>query len=238
MKYPHAYKIGPYKTPKIIKVLLLSIIIISLIAAITTPYTGFNYIGYFLGLSISGVKNFFFWQFFTYSLLQPGFGLNIGFITHLVFNMYILWVIGSDVIQKSTVKDFVLLYLSSIIITSFIALLTIWAFIPNYVFATTSVGVYSTLVAWMMLSPKDMRIFLFFTVPIKLKWIVTGLIGFNLFIDIANLHLINFFSYLTATLVGYFYSVMILTKHSPFKFLYRFERFLIFLFRPKIKRKK
>ncbi|NGX57036.1 MAG: hypothetical protein K1060chlam5_01292 [Candidatus Anoxychlamydiales bacterium] len=239
MPHHRAYKIGPVKTPFIIKVLILIMIIASFASAISSIYLKYDYISYFLSLSLIGIKKFFLWQLLTYAFLQPGYGISIGFIAHLLFNMYILWVIGSDVIAKSSKKDFLNVFFSSIIISGLISLLTMYIGYPFYMHATTSVSVYAILIAWMMLSPQNTNIFLLQTTKIKIKWIVLSIVGFNLLINLSDNDFVKFFTYLSASLVSYFYFMIVYLKNGPFKKFHAFERKLMSKFKkPKMKKTK
>src|SRR3989304_7248444 len=234
MPYKAAYKIGPRKTPLSLKVILLITISLSLISVVLSPFFRFNYPLYFLGLSLQGIKNFYLWQFLSYNFIQPGYGLNIGYLVHLVFNIYLIWTIGALVIEKSSQISFVLLYVFSTIFSGLIMSLIMLLNFKSVLFAGTSVGLYTCLVAWMMLNPPDMKIFLYFAMPIKLSWIVLALLGFNLFIDLSNMDMVHFFGYASAAVFTYFYSVIIWSRHSPFKKFDKLERELIYFFRPKI----
>jgi membrane associated rhomboid family serine protease len=227
MTYQRAYKIGPKKTPFIIKLLISIMVVVSLASAISSMYLNYDYIAYFLSLSLVGIKKFFLWQLLTYGFLQPGFGLNVGFIAHLIFNMYIFWVIGSDVVLKSSKKDFLNIFFASLLISGLIALLAMFIGYPFYMHATTSVSVYAILVAWMMLSPQDTNIHFFQTTKIKIKWVVLAIIGFNLLINFSDFDFVKFFSYVSAALVAYFYCIIVYLKNGPFKKCHSFERMLM-----------
>jgi membrane associated rhomboid family serine protease len=206
-------------------------IIISLGSAVSSMYFKYDYIAYFLSLSLIGIKKIFLWQLLTYGFLQPSFGLNVGFIAHLFFNMYIFWIIGSDVVLKSSKKDFLNIFFGSILISGLIALLVMFIGYPFYMQATTSCSVYAILVAWMMLSPQDTNIDFFQTTKIKIKWVVLAIIGFNLLINFSDFDFVKFFSYITAALVAYFYCIVVYLKNGPFKKCHPFERKLMTKFK-------
>jgi hypothetical protein len=81
----------------------------------------------------------------------------------------------------------------------------------------------------MMLMPKDTKIFLFFAIAIRHYYLIIGLICINLLSNLSNMDLISFFAYLSIAIFAYFYSVIIWQRHSPFHFLNKMERFLIFI---------
>ncbi|KKK95624.1 hypothetical protein LCGC14_2670920, partial [marine sediment metagenome] len=98
----------------------------------------------------------------------------------------------------------------------------------NYVFANSTITLYATLIAWMMIVPSDTRIFLFFAIPIKHYWLVLGLIGYNLLSSLSTMQLIPFFAYLSVSLFAYFYAVIVWQRFSPFIHLNKMERRLIY----------
>ncbi len=231
MHFHRSYNICPSKTPTIIKFMLILILGLSVFSAIITPSLKLNYFGYYLGLSLDGIKHYYFWQLITYNFLQPSYGISIGFLAHLLFNCYIIWFIGCSVIEKTSSLQFALLYLFSTLFSGLVMLLVMYMGYPHLVFASTSIGLYTTLFAWMMVNPKDMRIFLFLAFPIKVMYIVCGLIGISILISLSNLQFVNFFGYLACVIFTYLFSVIFWYRHSPFDFLDKFERNLIYFSR-------
>lgn len=232
MNFHKSYRIGPPKTPLIIKILLGLIICISIISALIGPFFKANYIGYFLGLSISGFKSFFFWQLVTYNFLQSTYGININFIAQLLFNTYLIWIIGTSVVERISQVQYLIFYLLSTIFSAFVILLIMAIGYHHFIFSGTTISLYATLIAWMMLNPADTKIFLFFAIPLKHYWLVLGLIGFNLLMNLSNMQMVNFFGYLAVSIFAYFYSIIIWNRYSPFHFLHKMERALIYTFKP------
>ncbi|MBN2478822.1 MAG: rhomboid family intramembrane serine protease [Parachlamydiales bacterium] len=237
------YRIGPHRTPLIIKSILFITIAISVISAVLAPFLKFNYVLYLLSLSLHGIKNFYFWQLITYNFIQPGFGLSISFAVHLFFNTYIIWIIGSAIIEKTSTKSFALLYFLSTLFSGLVMLLVMFLGYKYTMLASSGVGLYTCLIAWMMLNPPDTRIFLFFAIPLKLFWVVLALLGFNLFSNLSSLDMVHFFGYLSSAIFSYFFSIIVWNRHSPFKRLDKLERELIYFSRKianrsNIKRKK
>jgi membrane associated rhomboid family serine protease len=118
---------------------------------------------YYLGLVprlITG--QFMVWQFFTYMFLHGGF-------FHLLFNMFALWMFGSDIERVWGSREFLNYYL--------ICGLGAGAF--NFVLAINSpipvIGasgaIYGILVAFAMLFPNRL-IYIYFLFPIKAKYLV------------------------------------------------------------------
>ncbi|MFA6119092.1 MAG: rhomboid family intramembrane serine protease [Parachlamydiales bacterium] len=223
---PH--RIGPAKTSYVIKLIIFLTLLISLSSTILTPFFKTNYFVYYLGLSLEGIKNYFFWQLVTYNFIESGNGLSLGYIFQLLFNLYLLWVMGTTVIERTSRLKFIFLFFSSIIFSGLVALITMHLTNKNIIFAGSNIGLFSILVAWMMLNSKETRIFLFFILPIKAYWIVLGLIGLNLLSNFSNMQMVPFFTTLTVSLYSYFYSVVIWNRFSPLDHLNRMERYLIY----------
>ncbi|HEU63877.1 MAG TPA: rhomboid family intramembrane serine protease [Chlamydiae bacterium] len=228
MPYQTSFKLGPSKTPFIIKTILILTLAISLISAILTPFIKTNFIQYIFSLSLPGIKSYFFWQLITYTLLQLGYGIAISFIIGLLFNLYLIWVMGSQVVEKTSNKQFFIFYLLSSIFSAFVILLTMLIGYQNYLFSSSTITLYAVLIAWMMLMPSDTKIFLFFALPIKHYYLVLGLICLNLLSTLSSMDLIGFFGYLSVSIFAYFYSVIIFQRYSPFHVLNKMERSLIF----------
>lgn len=178
-------------------------------------------------LSLWGIKHYFFWQFFTNFFISPvADGLTLSFILSLFLNMYFLWMVGSSVIEKRSVKHFLCLYFGGGLFSSFIAACIL--FHTNAVIPVSGINppLYALLTASMMLLP-EVQILLFFTIPIKIKWLIVGILSINLFIDLSHGHFLHFFLYLSSIGFGYFYALLVWKIYSPFKGLFFFEKFLI-----------
>lgn len=213
-----------------LKYLILTTIGLSLFCALFDslfPYLNIPRPQAFLSLSLWGIKNYFFWQFFTHFFISPvSQGVNISFILYIVFNMYFLWMVGSSVIAQRGPKHFLSLYLGGGILgglVSALVLLSTYAMTP---IAGINPALYALLTAWMMLFP-EMQILLFFTIPVKIKWLILGILGVNLAMDLSHGDLLHFLPYLSSVLFGYFYAVLGWRLRSPFSQLHPFENQLI-----------
>lgn len=180
-----------------------------------------------LSLSLWGLKHGFVWQFFTHFFISPQTnGLSLSFILYLLFNMYFLWVVGSSVLERHGVKHFLILYLGGGVFSGAItslALLKSSSLIP---IAGVNPALYALLTAWMMLLP-EVQILLFFTIPIKIKWLIVGILGINLCVDLSQGNLVHFILYLTSIGFGYLYALCVWKIHGPFPRLHAFEKILI-----------
>lgn len=222
---------NPFTANRPLKIVMLTTIILSLFTAISDaifPYFfGIPSPQMWFSLSNWGLSHNFFWQIFSYFFISqtPG-GLSIPFFLHLVFNMYFLWMVGSSVIQMKNQKDFLWLYVGGGIFTGIVMGFVIFFTHYPLMVAGATPALYCLLTAWMMLVP-EIEILLFFTLPIKVKWLITGILGINLLIDISHGHFFNFILFLTPIIYGYFYSLLVWKTPSPFKIFHQFESFVI-----------
>ncbi len=121
-----------------------------------TPYVWF-------GLSPYGVTHgFFVWQFVTYLFLHQDF-------FHIFFNMFAVWMFGSDLERQWGSRAFLFYYfLTGIGGGLFDVLLQPTRMMPT---VGCSAAVYGLLLAYGVLFP-DRPIFLWLVIPIKAKWFV------------------------------------------------------------------
>jgi len=230
------YKIGPAHTPPIIKVLLFLTALTSILCAIQLSYFPGFPLYQWIALSLHYLKQGFFWQFLTYIFLVPSFGLTGGFILHLLFNLYLLWLFGEALVTRTSQAKFLVLYLLCGIISGVIATIVMAIGYPDYIMAGSTLVIYGYLVAWVIANPHaELR--LFFTIPFKAKWLILGLLGINLLFSLTKFDLVGFFTFLTSSLIGYIFGLLVFNHHGPFAFLIRWEKKL-FHFIKKRKEKK
>lgn len=210
------------KTPSFLKVLLLTIGSLSLgLSLLMILFKGtFPFNPHLLfGLSLEGIKNGLIFQIFTYPILQlPSYHFDTGYLIHLFFNIYILWLTGSGIIERKGTKSLITIILSSILTIGLMSL-ALMAFSPFfYVLIGNTTLVFTLLMAWIMLYP-DVRIMLFFVIPMQAKHLILGLLGFSLIMDLSNEHYLKFAVCLFAGLYGYLYALLIWKAQNPFSFL-------------------
>jgi membrane associated rhomboid family serine protease len=97
-------------------------------------------------------------------------------ITHLLFNMLMLFFLGPMVEQALGAKKFLILY----ILSGFGALLAHFAIFPYVGVVGASGAVYGVLIAFAVLYPNVRMMLLFPPIPIKAKWLAIGLIVIGL----------------------------------------------------------
>ncbi len=181
-----------------------------------------------LALSWSGIEQFYFWQLITYIFLEQG-PLSLSFFIQLAFNMYLLWMFGSQLLERTRPRLFLSLYLGSAILAG----LAILAF-PRATLAGGTNAIYALLVAWMILNP-GAQLLLFFAIPFKAYWLIAALIGFSLFVDISASDWIHATALAVSCVYSYLFTLIVWRQQSPFPVLAPFERKILRLLERKNK---
>lgn len=228
------FRLGPRATPKIVKWTIVATLILSLFALISnalfTQVFGIPSPQHLFSLTTWGVHKFFIWQFISYLFIQPlaGGGISMALILHIFFDLYLLWAIGSSLIQARGEKHFIGLYFGGALFVGVIAYLCLFLFGSPLPFAGATTSIYILLIGWAFLFP-EANIMLFLLLPVRAKWLVFGLIGVNLFLDFSNGNFLSFFVTLAAMLYGYLYSVLVWEILGPFARLHEMEKKMIYL---------
>ena len=225
------YQWGPGITPRIIRnliiwtscITLLSAFVQSIIMSFTTAYGPQDY----LSLSWWGLQNWYLWQPLTFLFIQPLFyqGITFFFLITLLFNMYILWVMGSAIVDYVGVKPFLKLYFISGIGAGLIALAAMPVTGHYSALAGPAASILALLMAWTMMHP-EIEILLFFLIPLKVKWIMAGIIAGVLLTTISQGDVGSLIFYLAGIFIGYGYGVIAWGLQGPFAFTHKIDHFL------------
>lgn len=193
----------------------------------------------FFGLSWWGLSHYYLWQPLTCLFLQSETnGINITFLIALTFNMYLLWLFGSNLIEAYGTGPFLRLFFISGILASLAALMITPANRYFHVIAGIAPSLLAIFVAWAILH-RDTQLLLFFLIPIKAKWLLAAVILFAILIPLSELDLVRFVYYFIGILVGYLYSTIAWQKQTPFNFMEKGDDFFIVfgrIMRSKIRR--
>ncbi len=207
----------PIATPAPLKFLILGTAVLSLFSPFLGPA---------LALSLAGLKKFYLWQLLTYAFIHPSpLGLTFPFLLHLAFNMFLLWTCGVSLIPRIKAVPFFTLYFSSALIGGLFAAAAMILFQLPYYYAGTAAPLYAIFLAWTLLNP-EADFYLFFALPFRAYWLLLGVLGANLLVDIVHYDWIHLFSYLSAFCYAYFFTLLAFRIRSPFTFLQPFERSL------------
>jgi len=172
------------------------------VAAFLVPrvfYLNIDFINTVFGLVPAYVfGKFYLWQPVTYMFLHGG-------TWHLLMNMFILWMFGSELERTWGTREFLKFY--------FIA--GIGAGIVNLIFgvfnpATSHIpvigasgAIYGVLVAYAMLFP-ERYVYIYFLIPVKVKYLVIFLVGLE-FLSTYRADGIAHFAHLGGALFGFLY---------------------------------
>jgi membrane associated rhomboid family serine protease len=198
------YRLGPPLTPPPLKLLILLTVIVSIIAAIGEHWISFS-LQQTLSLSLEGMQKGSFWQLITYLFVHPlNGGISFSFLLSLAFNAYLLWIIGTTLIEKKGLGSFFLFYFLSGV-TAALAVFGLQALLHTpQPLAGNLTAIYALLIAWIIYHPQA-QFFLFLTIPVKAKWLVLGMLGANLLIDLASGNWLYACAYAIAALFSYLY---------------------------------
>ncbi len=161
------------------------------------------------------------WQLFTYMFLHGGFW-------HILMNMFILWMFGSDLERAWGSREFLKYY----IICGVGAGLFNVLLEPNSTIAIigASGAIYGILVAFALMFPNRL-VYLYFLFPIKVKYLVIFLAVMTLFLSMqGGRGNIAHLAHLGGLLVGYLYLKMNLqdkslkSKFSQFMYRQKMEK--------------
>jgi len=200
---------APARPPLSLKCLLLGVFLLSAFSPFLAPY---------LLLSLKGIENLHFWQFFTYAFIHP---FPSG-IVHLAFNLFLIWIFGASLIDRLHPPLFYSLFFGGALFGGLAAWGAMTLFHLSAPLFGSTPPLYALLTSWILLNP-EARVLLFFALPFKARHLLAGLIGLNLLIDLSRTDWLPLFAYLGATLFGYFFTLIVCKTRSPFHFLAPFE---------------
>ena len=229
----HSFGPGARKAPKIVKWTMLATLILSFFTivshALFTQVLHLPSPQFLLSLSLWGVEKFFLWQFISYLFVQPlsAEGFSFPLILHIFFDLYLLWAIGSAIVEAKGKKHFVGLYFGGALFIGLIAALLLFLFHSPLPFSGATMSIYILMIGWVFLYPEAM-IMVFMMIPMRAKWLVFGLIGVNLLLDFSNGAFLSFALTAGALTFGYLYAILCWDILSPFHRLHPIEKRLIY----------
>lgn len=230
MSYFSSTTWGPLSTPKVIKwLIIITCITATASAAIQELFDLFIIFPgpqNILSLSWWGLKNGFIWEPLTFLFVQDApQGLTLSFFFILAFNMYILWIIGTNVAQAIGDSAFLRLYFSAGIGAGLITLLIMPLTNQYEMIAGLTPALLAVVTVWAMAFPET-EIWLFFLIPFKAKWIVAGAVGILVLIALTHLQIPLLVLYLSAVAIGYAYAGIAWGWSSPFPITQKFDAWL------------
>jgi membrane associated rhomboid family serine protease len=176
---------------------LLVINVLAFLATYVLQRSGID-LNALLGLHVFKASNFHVYQFLTYMFLHGGF-------THILFNMFALWMFGSVIERVWGPKKFLFYYivcgvgagimqemvqygnyvLQGLAAYEYVNMGGAQISMDSYINMWTTIGasgaVYGILLAFGMIFPNERLFIIPFPFPIKAKWLIVGYIAIELF---------------------------------------------------------
>jgi membrane associated rhomboid family serine protease len=217
--YGGGYSPSSEMFPPVIKWLLIANTAMFLLPRII--FANLDFIYSYLGLVPARIwSDFYLWQLVTYMFLH-------GSMWHILMNMFILWMFGSELERTWGSREFTNFYFAAgigagIINVAFAALRPEMSMIP---IIGASGAIYGILVAYAMLFP-DRYVYVYFLFPVKVKYLVIFLVAVEFF-STYQADGVAHFAHLGGALVGFLYLRYSwrwkLQKWSPAEFLRRLK---------------
>ena len=150
---------------------------------------------------VINIPDFMPWQVFTYGFLH-------GNLLHLFFNMFALWMFGSQIERFWGSRRFLVYYVLCLVGAGLVQLVVSSIAAQNgaiYPTLGASGGVFGVLLAFGMLFPEQRILLLFPPIPMKAKWFVIGYGAIELWLGITGTQAgVAHFAHLGGMLVGLF----------------------------------
>lgn len=165
------------------------------------------------GLSVKGVKSGYIWQFVSYFFLHSGF-------MHIIFNMYFLYLSGSNLERVLGKKEFLTFYFACGIGSGFLSFLVYLFTNANILLIGASGAIFGCMLAFGTFYP-DAQMIAFFIIPVRLKARIFILLylGLELFRELTGgVGNVSHLTHLFGALVAYFY-IRFRFRMDPIKIL-------------------
>lgn len=226
------------KLPKSIKFISILIVALSLLSGTLTnifpSLISLPDLTSLLAIQIDTVSKLKFWQLLTHIFVYPAFsGIHLFYLINLFFSIMILQRMGTVIVAQKGEKKFLQLFLTCGFISGVAAFVTINHFNTPYIYAGPSSALFSLLVATIFIFPK-IDFMLLFSTPVKGKVLVPALIGIMMLMALSAQDYVYFFATLASTLSAYLFILFFWKMESPYRFMNKFDLFMINLSRGKL----
>ncbi len=206
-----AMRFGPKLTPTIKALIIINVVVFvfEVILGRTSVVYYFSVVPYLL------IHKLFLWQLFTYMFLHGG-------VFHLLFNMLVLWMLGSDVEARLGRRRFLQLYFLSGVGAGVCHALASWG--STIPMLGASGAVFGIVIAFAMLFPERyITLFIyFFPLTVKAKHLAMGLAALEiLWVVSAARDGVAHFAHLGGFVFGYIYMKSRFRLSLPFAFAQR-----------------
>ena len=151
------------------------------------------------------LHSFTLWQLFTYMFLH-------GSIFHILFNMFVLWIFGTEIENEWGTRTFLKYYFITGVGAGVVDLIVAWIFGWHIITIGASGAIYGLIIAFALIFPKRViTLLIFFVLPVSMKASQLAIImaGIALLSGVSNLFGMSdgvaHFAHLGGMLVGYLY---------------------------------
>jgi len=152
--------------------------------------------------------NFQIWQLITYQFMHGSF-------SHILFNMFMLWMFGMEVENIWGSKKFLIFYLACGIGAGlFQALLPLIFGLDVAPTIGASGSVFGVMIAFAMFFP-DRHIYLYFLIPVKAKYLVAFLVIIE-FMSVGNMSIVAHLAHIGGALTGFIF--VLFDRKNQFNF--------------------
>lgn len=220
MTYTSAYALGPGKTPGAIAWIISLTCLMSFCAALLEPlfvyYFQISGPNTFFSLSWHGLKEGYLWQPVTYLFIEDGFqGVTFSLLIALFFQMYILWIMGTSLIERVGSSSFVWFYLFCGMLCGLATVLSAAPLGQHPLLTGPGGSIIALWVVWTMMHPES-EVLLFFILPLKAKWLLAFVLGALLLVNLSQGNFVALLYYFTSAAAGHLYGVIAWGLEGPF----------------------
>jgi membrane associated rhomboid family serine protease len=111
-------------------------------------------------------------QFMPWQLLTYGFMHDTNGLSHILFNMFGLWMFGRDIERTMGSRRFLIYYITCVVGAGVVQLMAAWMSNADYLTVGASGGVFGILLAYAMTFPNRTVVLLIPPIPMKAKYFV------------------------------------------------------------------
>ena len=137
--------------------------------------------------------NFYPWQLITYKFMHSGF-------SHILFNMFFLWMFGMEIEHIMGSRKFLFFYLTSGVGAGLVQLLLAPFFGSVGPTLGASGAVYGVMIAFAMYFP-DRYVYVYFLIPVKAKYLILFLIVLE-FLSVGDQSIVAHFAHVGGAVTG------------------------------------
>lgn len=159
------------------------------------------------GIDAAGYPyNFQVWQLISYQFMHANF-------SHILFNMFALWIFGMEIENMMGSKRFLIFYLTAGVGAGLLQVVMPWIMGEGMGPTLGASGaVYGVMVAFALFFP-DRYIFIYFLLPIKAKYLIVFLMVIEFF-SVGDMSLVAHFAHIGGAITGFLF--ILLDKQNNF----------------------